>query len=219
MAPSQPCPRGFERPEDPRDLRLAAELGINRRQFLRAGAVFALLVGVPWKAAGASSPKAVEIVAEVSHAEGQAFAAALSDRGSLARATGTDASLLVEEIGAALAQRPVALVGLTGTATAVLVEAVAHDRGLVLTYRGRHERTAGGVLRHGLDGDGEVVRHLGRRLSSSGAVWPQAFRRHLAHLLALPRPPTQLVIELPAPPTGGARGPLVSWAFVPGREA
>lgn len=214
-----PCPSGGQRLDGGRRLQPAAASGINRREFLGAGAAFAVLVGLPWKAAGTASPPAVEGVAEVSHGEGRAFAAACGDRGLATRETGADPSVLVQEIAVALAQRPVALVGLTTTATALLVEAVARDHGLVLTYRGRHERAAGGVLRHSLAGDRETVRCLASRLSSSASAWPQAFSQDLARLLVPPSVPTQIAIEFPAVPPSGTPGPLVSWALVPWREA
>jgi hypothetical protein len=193
---------------------------MNRREFLGASAAVALLVGRPWKSAGTTAPRAVEAIAESSHATGRAFAAGLRDRGLVTRETGTDPSGLIGDLAAVLAQRPAALVGLTGTATALLVEAVARDHGLVLTYRGRHEDVAGGgALRHALEGDRETVHRLSSRFSTAASAWPLAFGPELARLLVHPGALTRITIECPSLPARGAPGPLVSWALIPWREA
>ncbi|MGE0521094.1 MAG: hypothetical protein AB7P78_19095 [Candidatus Binatia bacterium] len=192
---------------------------MNRREFLGTGATFALLLVLPWKSQAATAPGSVEVVAETSRPEALAFAAAFRARGVQTRETGADASALIEEVAASLARRRTALVGFTGTASALLFEAVANDRGLVLTYRGRHERAAGGSLRHVLEGDAHTVQRLASGFSHAESAWSGAFERELAGLVVSPRAPTRVAVDLPTAGASCARGPVVSWAFAPWRDA
>jgi hypothetical protein len=196
---------------------------INRREVLKIGG--GLLMAAPLSAIKLPfqflidpdiRAGRVDVVADTTSAYGRQFIATAHMGVASAVPLTLDETSFFNQLDAHWsAGTPRPLFGLTRSSIAILVEALARNHGMAVTFRGWHDARPGGATHHVLYGDSAAIGQLKRDLVSSRGGWAPILGGHVERLTAPGIPPGSENFEVMRRNRPDLPGRLVSWAVAP----
>ncbi len=197
---------------------------VHRRELLKAGAglVVTAPIRIPFRlliGAAGSASAAPDVMAETGLAGSPELISAARENARHARVIDIDNTLLIKQLAAAWAKNPRPLFGMTRSDVAVLVEALAHDYGMAVVYRGWHDHRAAGSIHHVLYGNPDVIAALSREFASAGDGFGKILGKHVAELAKVSTRPASMNFEVEAKRGPSGRARFVTWAVAPAGPA
>ncbi|GEM_PF-6457222 len=193
---------------------------VHRRELLKTGAglLLAAPIRIPLRlltgVTGATT-EAPDVIAETGIAAASELINAAQANARHARAIDLDSTIMIRRLSEAWAANPRPLFGMTRSDIAILVEALARDRGMAVVYRGWHDHRANGDIHHVLYGNPDVIAAMQREFTSARGAFGRVLGRHVAELASVgPRPASiNFTVETSGRPPRQAR--FVTWAVAP----
>jgi hypothetical protein len=193
---------------------------VHRRELLKSGAglLLAAPIRIPLRlltgAAGAKS-EAPDVIAETGIAAASELIAAARANARHARAVDLDSTIMIRRLSEAWETNPRPLFGMTRSDVAILVEALARDRGMAVVYRGWHDHRASGDIHHVLYGNPDVIAMMQHEFTSARGGFGKVLGRHVAELASVGPQPASInfTVETSGRPPRQAR--FVTWAVAP----